>query len=85
MVGLIDERGRLPGSNRLAIGTPSLWVLNEKSVNSLFSRNPLVINREPNPFSIVVVIDSTLPYWSTIEICEVEGSSSDTSSAQFDA
>ena len=30
---------------------------------------------------MVVVIDRALPYWSTIEMCEVEGSSSDSSSA----
>ena len=48
----------------------NLNVLKEKSVSSLFNKNPpLVINLEPNPFSIVVVIDKAFPYTSTIEIC----------------
>ena len=82
MVGAIEERGRLPGSSRLAMGTPLTCVLNEKSVSSLFNRNPPAISRDPKAFSIVLVIDRTLPAPSTIEICVVEGSSIERSSAQ---
>src|SRR6056297_2549957 len=82
IVGDIDDRGRLPGATALAIGTPSACDRKEKSVSSLFNRKPLVIKREPKPFSIVVVMDRALPYWSTIEICDVDGSSRLSSSAQ---
>ncbi len=82
MVGAIEERGRLPGSTRFAIGMPSAWVSKLKSVSSLLSRNPPgASTREPNPFSIVVVIESALPAASTIEMCEVDGSSIERSSA----
>ncbi len=72
-------RASCPGSSRFAIGLPSLWVLNEKSVSSLFGRKPLTIKREPNAFSMVVVIDTTLPSLSTILKWLVDGSSIDTS------
>ncbi len=85
MVGAIDDRGRLPGSTRLAIGTPPDWVRKEKSVSSLFSRKPRTIRRLPKPFSMVVVMLSALPAASTIEICEVEGNSMLSSSAQISA
>ena len=85
IVGDIDERGRLPGASALAIGTPSLCVRKLKSVSSLFSRNPLVISRDPKAFSMVVVIDATLPKLSTIEICEVDGNSRLSSSAHINA
>jgi hypothetical protein len=40
-VGDMDERGRLPGSTRLAMGLPAASVgARLKSVNSLFSRKP---------------------------------------------
>ena len=81
MVGDIEDRGRLPGSTRLAIGTPFLCERNEKSVSSLLSRNPPTIKREPKPFSIVVVIERALPYWSTIEKWLVDGNSMASSSA----
>ena len=61
MVGAIEDRGRLPGASALAIGTPSRWVRKLKSVSSLFKRNPPTISREPNAFSIVVVIEAALP------------------------
>ncbi|CAI8384211.1 MAG: Uncharacterised protein [SAR116 cluster bacterium MED-G04] len=62
IVGAMDERGRLPGSTLFAMGTPSRCDRNEKSVNSLLSRNPpSVISRDPKAFSIVVVIDKALP------------------------
>ncbi len=82
MVGVIEERGRLPGSTRLAIGTPSCWLAKEKSVSSLFSRKPPAISREPKPFSMVEVMESTLPAASTMTRWVVEGSSSATSSAR---
>jgi hypothetical protein len=46
-----------------------------KSVSSLLSRKPCVISREPKPFSMVVVIESTLPSASTMEMWLVEGNS----------
>ncbi|CRZ91308.1 Uncharacterised protein [Vibrio cholerae] len=77
MVGAIDERGRLPGSKRLAIGRPSLCVANEKSVSSLLSKKPRTNKREPNAFSIEVVKETTLPSRSTMLKWLVEGSSID--------
>ena len=62
MVGAIDERGRLPGSTRLATGLPSATGTNEKSVSWLLSRKPLsVMSAAPNASSIVVVIATALP------------------------
>jgi hypothetical protein len=50
MVGLIDERGRLPGAGRFGSGTPGPWVgVKLKSVNSLFSRNPRFGTTMPDP------------------------------------
>jgi hypothetical protein len=40
MVGLIEERGRLPGAGRLGSGTPGNSGAGLKSVSSLLSRNP---------------------------------------------
>ncbi len=82
IVGDIEERGRLPGASALAIGMPSVWVWKLKSVNSLLSRKPCTINRDPKAFSIVVVIDATFPKLSTIEIWDVDGNSMLSSSAQ---
>jgi len=61
MVGAIEERGRLPPSTRLAIGRPSLSGAREKSVSSLFSKNPPTITRLPKPVSIVVVMEAAFP------------------------
>ena len=57
-VGDIELRGRLPGSTRLAIGTPSRTARNEKSVSWLLSRNPPAMRREPNAFSTLDVIET---------------------------
>ena len=75
-VGLIDERGRLPGCTRLAMGLPSASAgAIEKSVNSLLSKKPptlplppSLIRRAPNTSSIVVVIATARPSASTIEM-----------------
>src|SRR6476661_4066079 len=70
IVGDIELRGRLPGCTRLATGVPSgLRGVNEKSVSWLLSRKPApgTITPLPKELSTVVVIDSALPYWSTIE------------------
>ena len=40
IVGLIEERGRLPGAGRLGSGTPANSGTGLKSVSSLLSRNP---------------------------------------------
>ena len=40
IVGLIEDRGRLPGAGRLGSGTPSNSGSGLKSVSSLLSRNP---------------------------------------------
>ena len=66
-VGAIDERGRLPGCTRLAMGWPSAPVGTKlKSVSSLFSRKPFTIWRAPKASSMVVVIASALPCASTM-------------------
>jgi hypothetical protein len=62
---------------------------NEKSVISLFNRNPPANSRDPNPASMVVVIDTALPVASTTEIWLVPTlssvASSPNSAARFDA
>src|SRR5512132_782880 len=40
IVGLIEDRGRLPGAGRLGSGTPATSGSGSKSVSSLLSRNP---------------------------------------------
>ena len=55
---------------------PSTAGSNEKSVSWLLSRNPpAVIRREPNASSTDVVIATASPRASTIDRCEVDGSS----------
>ena len=59
---VIELRGRLLACTRLAIGVPSLSVgWNEKSVSSLFGRNPWTITPLPNELSMLVVIDNAFP------------------------
>ena len=65
IVGDIEDRGRLPGSNLLEINFPSISSRKEKSVSWLFSRNPLSVNNlDPKAFSIEEVIDNAFPYLS---------------------
>ena len=67
MIGLIDERGRLPARGSLALpGSP-------KSVISLFSRKPVpgATTAEPNSCSIVHVSDTALPAASITDTCVV--------------
>ena len=67
IVGAIELRGRFFGATRLAISMPAASVgAAEKSVNWLFSRNPLVMWNEPMLDSTVVVAVSTLPAPSTM-------------------
>src|SRR5215207_5906378 len=49
IVGLIDERGRLPGAGRLGSGAVPCVGVKLKSVNSLFSRNPRLGTTTPDP------------------------------------
>jgi hypothetical protein len=77
-VGAIDERGRLPGCTRLAMGLPCASAGSKaKSVSSLFSKKPPsppvtpTIWRAPNWLSMVVVIASALPQPSTMLMCDV--------------
>ena len=66
-VGAIDERGRLPGSTRLATGRPVASAgAKLKSLSSLFSRKPRTIWRAPKASSMVVVIDTARPSASTM-------------------
>ena len=66
-VGDIEERGRLPGSTRLAIGLPLASVgAKLKSVSSLLSKKPLTMRRAPKPASMVVVMATALPCASTM-------------------
>ncbi len=76
MVGAIDERGRLPGSMRLATRLP-FWSrgVNEKSVSWLLSKKPSTSTREPNADSILVVMLNALPKRSTMLRWLVDSSS----------
>ncbi|MNT75905.1 hypothetical protein D3C72_2148510 [compost metagenome] len=63
----MEERGRLPGCTRLAMGWPCASVgAKLKSVSSLFSKKPLTICRAPNWSSMVVVMATALPKASTM-------------------
>ena len=69
MVGLIDERGRLPGAGRFGSGTPGPWVgVKLKSVSSLFNKNPRSGTTMPDPpvCSIVSVYETTFPHRSQV-------------------
>jgi hypothetical protein len=69
MVGAMEDRGRLPGPGLLAISLPcSSRGRNEKSVSSLFSKNPATMRRDPNADSMVFVVETALPFLSTMEI-----------------
>ena len=70
-VGAIELRGRLLAWMRLAIGPLESLASTEKSVSWLFSRKPRVKWNEPMPLSIVVVMTTTLPSLSTIDMCVV--------------
>ena len=72
----MELRGRLPGPTRLATGLPSISGSKEKSVSSLFSKNPATMMREPKPLSMVVVMETMLPSESTTDRCEVPCSNS---------
>ena len=76
IVGAIEERGRFPGSTRLATAASGGPGSKAKSVSWLLSRKPSTISREPNEFSTDVVIEAMLPSASTMTMCEVDGSSS---------
>src|SRR5438045_3361848 len=66
IVGVIEDRGRLPGATALAAGVPSLLSgENEKSVSWLLRKNPSTIRPSPNTLSTVVVIATTSPQRST--------------------
>ena len=65
-------RGRLPGATRLATGAPAASTgAALKSVSWLFSMIPRAMWNEPSVDSTVVVIVTTLPSLSTIEMCVV--------------
>src|SRR3954454_3438919 len=68
IVGLIDERGRLPGPGSLAVPGP------EKSVSSLLRRKPVpgATTAEPKVCSIVHVRATPLPAPSITERLVVE-------------
>ena len=83
MMGAIEERGLLPGQAALATSLPSLIGLKEKSVSSLFNRKPRTKRRDLNAFSMVVVMETTLPFPSTIDTCEVERPFSDESGQSY--
>src|SRR5205085_11199756 len=62
IIGVIDERGRLPGATALAAGRPSASRgEKEKSVIWLLRKKPSTIRPDPKMLSTVVVIDTTLP------------------------
>src|SRR3954454_17984952 len=68
IVGLIDERGRLPGPGSLAVPGP------EKSVSSLLSRKPAPggTTAEPKVCSIVQVSATASPAPSITDMLVVE-------------
>src|SRR3954468_19454089 len=68
IVGLIDERGRLPGPGSLAVPGP------EKSGSSLLSRNPVpgATTADPKVCSIVQVSATALPAASITDRLVVE-------------
>src|SRR6476469_10398065 len=74
MVGLIDERGRLPGPGRFGSGTPGVSGAKLKSVSSLLSRNPQPGTVMPDPpvCSIVRVYDTALPHLSVTTRWDVD-------------
>ena len=76
MVGDIEDLGLLLGATALAIFVPSLGTFREKSVISLFNRNPEDQRCDPNTLSIVAVIETAFPSKSIIEICVVPDASS---------
>src|SRR5215213_615737 len=77
IVGLIDERGRLPGPGRFGSGTPAVLGTKLKSVSSLFSRKPRPGTVIPDPpvCSMVRVYATTLPQRSATVRCVVPCSS----------
>src|SRR6478735_864960 len=77
IVGLIDERGRLPGPGRFGSGTPAVSGTKLKSVSSLLSRNPQpgTVIAEPPVCSMVSVYAATLPQRSATVRCVVPWSS----------
>ena len=79
-VGAIELRGRFFASTRLATGLPSSSGTQEKSVSSLLRKNPRTIWRLPNAASTLAVSATALPSASTMETCEVAGSSSGSAS-----
>src|SRR5947209_2920471 len=66
MVGDMLERGRLPPAGRFGSGRPDEGGAKSKSVSSLLSRNPRPGTTMPLPpsSSIVLVYETTSPYWS---------------------
>src|SRR3954452_20748009 len=76
-VGLIDERGRLPGPGRFGSGTPAVTGTKLKSVSSLLSRKPQpgTVMPEPPVCSMVRVYDATSPQRSATVRCVVPWSS----------
>ena len=62
----MDERGRLPGATALAAWVPSAFCGDhEKSVSWLLRSMPPTTRPEPKNDSMVVVIDTALPWRST--------------------
>src|SRR6478672_1549582 len=74
MVGLIEDRGRLPGPGRFGSGTPAVNGLKLKSVSSLLSRKPQPGTVMPDPpvCSIVRVYDTALPHLSVTTRWDVD-------------
>ena len=66
-VGVMDERGRLPGCTRFATGPCASVGAKEKSVSWLFKRNPAAMRREPKGRSTLVVNETALPRESMTE------------------
>ena len=66
IVGDIALRGRLRGATALAAGVPSdCFGAKEKSVSWLLRKKPPTMRPSPKMLSTVVVMETTLPHWST--------------------
>src|SRR6185312_16996555 len=75
IVGDIEDSGCLPGAGALATGFPSRDGSSEKSVSWLSRTKPPTTISEPNGASTVVVIDTTTPLSSTMDMWLVPGCS----------
>ena len=83
IVGDMAESGCLPGAGALATGFPSRTGSKEKSVSWLSRMKPFTIISDPIGASTVVVIETTSPRLSTMDMWLVPGCSGERCGANF--